>query len=108
MSQLTGNAVFDGGAVALVGLILGGTAVWLAIETKGLLIREAADREVVHGIRKISVAYCDELETGDVEKAAAHLDIRIRGPKANGTYFGEAVPLHSIRGTPRILSCCSS
>lgn len=53
LAQVTGNAVFDGIASIFIGLILGGTAVWLAIETKGLLIGEGANREVVNSIRKI-------------------------------------------------------
>lgn len=53
LSQLTGNPVFDGLASIVIGLILGGTAVWLAIETKGLLIGESANRQVVEGIQKL-------------------------------------------------------
>ncbi len=53
LTQVTGIAVFDGIASIFIGLILGGTAIWLAIETKGLLIGEGANREVVNSIRKI-------------------------------------------------------
>ncbi len=53
LAQFTGNAVFDGLASVLIGIILGGTAVWLAYETKGLLIGESARPEVVQGIRRI-------------------------------------------------------
>jgi divalent metal cation (Fe/Co/Zn/Cd) transporter len=38
----------------IIGLILGGTAVWLAYETKGLLIGESANRRVVDGIRNMA------------------------------------------------------
>jgi len=38
-------------------LILGGTAAWLAYETKGLLIGESANREVVVGIKKIAKSF---------------------------------------------------
>jgi divalent metal cation (Fe/Co/Zn/Cd) transporter len=37
----------------VIGLILLGTAAWLAYETKGLLIGESANRPVVDGIRVI-------------------------------------------------------
>lgn len=51
LSQVTGNPVFDGVASILIGLILAGTAVWLAVETKGLLIGESANQAVVQQIR---------------------------------------------------------
>ena len=105
LSQTTGNPVFDSLASIVIGLILCGTAVWLAIETKGLLIGEAANRDVVAGIREIaagspsvekvnevltmhmgpdfilaniSVDFRDDLETGEVERAVAQLDRTIK------------------------------
>ncbi len=54
LGQLTGNPYFDGIASIIIGLILGGTAVWLAYETKGLLIGESARNVVVEGIRKLA------------------------------------------------------
>jgi cation diffusion facilitator family transporter len=57
LGQLTGNPYFDGGASVVIGLILGATAIWLAIETKSLLIGEAANPEVVDGIRKIAQSF---------------------------------------------------
>jgi cation diffusion facilitator family transporter len=101
LSELTGIAWFDGLASVMIGLILGGTAIWLAYETKGLLIGEAAEPDVVMGIRNlaassksvtkvnevltmhmgpeyvlvnISVDFRDDLETGEVERAIAELD----------------------------------
>jgi len=53
-AQLTGDQRYDGGASILIGLVLGVTAVWLAYETKGLLIGEAANREVVVDIANIA------------------------------------------------------
>lgn len=53
LDQLTGAVLFDGVASVLIGLILGGTAVWLAYETKGLLIGESANARVVDGIREL-------------------------------------------------------
>ncbi|MDX1776504.1 MAG: cation diffusion facilitator family transporter [Desulfobulbales bacterium] len=55
--DLTGILIFDGIASICIGLILGGTAVWLAYETKGLLIGESANKLVVNGIREIILKY---------------------------------------------------
>jgi cation diffusion facilitator family transporter len=57
LGHLTGIAYFDGGASVIIGLILGGTAIWLAYETKGLLIGEAANRVVVDDIKRIALSY---------------------------------------------------
>jgi cation diffusion facilitator family transporter len=57
LGQVTANPYFDGGASVVIGLILGGTAIWLAYETKGLLIGEAASQRVVDGIREIAGSY---------------------------------------------------
>ena len=51
LTQTTGILVFDGIASVIIGLILVGTAVWLAHETKGLLIGESANQSVIRGIR---------------------------------------------------------
>jgi len=61
LAQVTGNPVFDGVASILIGVILGGTAIWLAIETKGLLIGEGANKEVISNIRSIAESF-DEVE----------------------------------------------
>jgi len=53
LSRLTGNPLYDGAASIVIGLILAGTALLLAKETKGLLIGESANQEVVEGIRKL-------------------------------------------------------
>jgi cation diffusion facilitator family transporter len=52
--QWTGQSMYDGVASILIGLVLSTTAVWLAYETKGLLIGESANREVVEDIRRIA------------------------------------------------------
>lgn len=57
LTQVTGNLVFDGLASIMIGLILGGTAAWLAYETKGLLIGESANPKVVADIRRIVESY---------------------------------------------------
>jgi cation diffusion facilitator family transporter len=51
LSQLSGNPFFDGAASVIIGIILGVTAWVLAIESKALLIGEAADPDLVQGIR---------------------------------------------------------
>ena len=53
LTQYTGFLYFDGIASIIIGLILIGTAIWLAYETKGLLIGESANQYVVKGIREI-------------------------------------------------------
>ncbi len=53
LSDLTGVMEFDGAASIVIGIILGGTAAWLAYETKSLLIGESATKSVIDGIRKI-------------------------------------------------------
>jgi len=61
LTQVTGIAIFDGMASIFIGLILGGTAIWLAIETKGLLIGEGANKEVIASIRKLTESF-EEVE----------------------------------------------
>ena len=53
LSQITGILYFDSTASILIGLILVGTAIWLAYETKGLLIGESANLVVIKTIREI-------------------------------------------------------
>jgi cation diffusion facilitator family transporter len=53
LGAATGNPLYDGAASIVIGLILAVTAFWLALETKGLLIGESANREVVDGIREL-------------------------------------------------------
>jgi len=57
LGQLTGDPRFDGGASMIIGLILAATAIWLARETKGLLIGESANREVVTEIKRLVGSY---------------------------------------------------
>lgn len=105
LSQITGDYRFDGIASVFIGLILGGTAAWLAHETKGLLIGESANKVVVDGVRamvnkmpevekvneiltmhmgpefilvNISVEFGDHFKTVSLEKAIAHVDAAIK------------------------------
>ncbi|MGD8748320.1 MAG: cation diffusion facilitator family transporter [Balneolaceae bacterium] len=57
IGQWTGLYLFDGIASILIGMILGVTAAWLAYETKGLLIGESADPQIVRGIKDIASSH---------------------------------------------------
>ncbi|MBT3530720.1 MAG: cation transporter [Gammaproteobacteria bacterium] len=124
LTQVTGNLVFDGLASIIIGCILAGTAIWLAKETKGLLIGEAANNYVVDGIHKlaanienidhvnevltmhmgpdfilvnISVEFRDEATANDIEDAVTALDERIKAEYENvKRVFVEAEARHSI------------
>ena len=61
LSESTGILIFDGLASVIIGIILAVTAIWLAIETKGLLIGESADPIIVKGIKALADDY-DEVE----------------------------------------------
>ena len=105
LSQITANPIYDGLASIIIGLILAATAAWLAYETKGLLIGESANQEVIQGIRVIaeshryiqhvneiltlhmgpdfillnlSVDFDNTASAGDVEKSIARLDRDIK------------------------------
>jgi len=105
LGQVTGIVYLDGIATVIIGLILGGTAVWLAYETKGLLIGERANLEVVQSIREmakqlsgvthvnevltmhvgpefilvnLSVDFRDGVPSEIVEECVAQLDVRIK------------------------------
>lgn len=66
LGDITGNPYFDGAASVAIGLLLGATAVWLAYETKGLLIGESADPVVVDGIRNITAGFKEVLHVNEV------------------------------------------
>ena len=105
LSHITGNSVYDGAASVIIGLILAGTAAWLAYEIKGLLIGESALPEIVKGVREIaksfpkithvneiltlhmgpnfillnlSVDFTDSLMAGDLEDTVSRLDSQIK------------------------------
>jgi cation diffusion facilitator family transporter len=95
----------DGVASIVIGVILAGAAILLARETKGLLIGEAASREVVRGIRDIvgenpeivhinelrtmhlapheillalSVDFADGVSSQNIERTVSHVEDRIK------------------------------
>ncbi len=57
LCQVTANPVFDGLASMVIGVILAITAIWLAYETKSLLIGESADPDIVARIREAATAH---------------------------------------------------
>jgi cation diffusion facilitator family transporter len=57
LSHITGSYFYDGAASIVIGLILAGTALLLASETKGLLMGESANIEVEQGIRVIAAGF---------------------------------------------------
>jgi cation diffusion facilitator family transporter len=105
LAQATGNPFFDGAASIAIGLILGVTALVLAIESKALLIGEAADPALVGSIRaaaeaepgivgvghiltvhsspdQITVAmnadFEDSITAGEVERIIARIETRVK------------------------------
>lgn len=105
LSQWTGMPVFDGIASIVIGLILGGTATWLAYETKGLLIGESARTDVIDDVERmvdsyksitkvnevltlhmgpdyilltISVNFKDELRVGEIEASIDQISTQIK------------------------------
>jgi cation diffusion facilitator family transporter len=66
LSQLTHNAVFDGAASIVIGIILGFTAALLAHESKGLLIGEAADPVLVEDLRGLASEQAGVVGVGHV------------------------------------------
>jgi len=105
IAEHTDYIIADGIASILISAILGGTAIWLAYETKGLLIGESANPRVVEGIRtlisditgvvhineiltmhmgpdfilvNISLDFADRLGVGEIETKVARLDKAIK------------------------------
>ena len=66
ISQQTGDPRFDGAASIVIGLILAFTAFVLAYESKALLIGEAADPELVEGLRQIVARRSEVTAVGDI------------------------------------------
>jgi cation diffusion facilitator family transporter len=57
LTQITGQLFWDGLASILIGCILAATALWLAIETKSLLIGEGAPKATVENIKALANAH---------------------------------------------------
>jgi len=86
----TGDPRFDAAASMVIGIILAGTAFWLAFETKGLLIGESANREVVAEIQRLASRY------PEVERVNEVLTMHV-GPD----YILAAVSLNIACDVPR-------
>lgn len=101
----TGNPLYDGIASVVIGIILALTAVWLAVETKGLLIGESASVEVRAAINdvlnesgavdqvnevltmhmgpefilvNVSVDFHDRLSSSEIEKTVSRLAEKLK------------------------------
>jgi len=66
LAQLTGDPFYDGAASIVIGAILAVTAFVLAYESKGLLIGEAADPELVKGLRDLACSKAGVVGVGHV------------------------------------------
>jgi cation diffusion facilitator family transporter len=64
LGQVTGNPHFDGAASVVIGVILCSIAFLLARETKGLLMGESADPQVVRSIYRLAAARSEVERTG--------------------------------------------
>ncbi len=106
LTHITHNPLWDGLSSIGIGVVLAITAIWLARETKSLLIGEAANPEMVKNIRKmlnnhpeissvnevltlhmgpeyilvtISADFEDQLPVGQIEKLIQRIDRDIKG-----------------------------
>ena len=66
LAQLTHDPFYDGAASVLIGIILALTAALLAYESKGLLIGEAANPELVQNLRDLASGMPGVVGVGDV------------------------------------------
>ncbi|HLO20185.1 MAG TPA: cation transporter, partial [Sphingomicrobium sp.] len=66
LAQLTHNPFYDGAASVLIGTILALTAALLAYESKGLLIGEAANPELVQSLHDLACDMPGVVGVGDV------------------------------------------
>jgi cation diffusion facilitator family transporter len=105
LAQLTGDPFYDGAASIVIGVILGLTAFLLAYESKGLLIGEAADPDLVRDLRKftsekpgvvgvghvltvhsspdqvtamLNVDFDDRITAGEVERIVCQVEVEAR------------------------------
>ena len=66
LSHLLNVPELDGAASVVIGLILVSAAVWLAAESRSLLVGEVADPEIVAALRDAALADPDVMELGEV------------------------------------------
>ena len=125
LTEVTGILYLDGLASIIIGMILIGTAIWLAYETKGLLIGESANKPVVQGMRfilqantniemvnevltmhmgpnfilaNISVDFKDDLTSEEVEDCISEIDrtIKIKYPLVQRIFIEAERSKHKI------------
>ena len=105
LAQVTCNPFYDGAASVVIGVILGVTALLLAYESKGLLIGEAADPDLVRALHAlacskrgvvgvgqvltvhsspdqitamVNVDFDDKISAGDVERIVLDVETEVR------------------------------
>lgn len=83
LSQVTGILYFDGIASMIIGVILITAALWLAHETKSLLIGEGADQQMVQGIRNLvdaqtQIRHIEEITTLHMGPEYVLVNLRVR------------------------------
>ncbi len=105
IAVITGDPSYDGMASIVIGVLLGVTALLLAFETKGLLIGESANPEIIDGINNIldgmdvvnhvnevltmhmgpeyilatvSIDFADHLSSDQIEAVVSNLDRQIK------------------------------
>jgi len=121
--RLWNNSYADGVASVLIGLLLGVISIFLALESKGLLIGEGVDNETLNRIRQVveadpdvdhvhrvltmhfgpqevlltlEVKFRDELSAVGVREAVArlHKTVRQEHPEINRVFFGSESLAH--------------
>ena len=129
LAQWTGQLFWDGLASIVIGLILAATAIWLAYETKSLLIGEGADCSMVRSMRAlvdaqigiervnelltlymgadyllvtISVEFEDKLATGQIEKTIQHIDqlLKENYPEVKRVFIEAETQANKVVSTP--------
>lgn len=66
LSQVTDDPFFDGAASVVIGIILGLTALLLAVESKALLIGESADPVLIEGLRALTLTHREVTGVGEI------------------------------------------
>jgi len=99
--QITGIPYFDGLASVIIGLILASVAGWLAFETHGLLIGEAASKTVRDEIRRIvtsqpGIKHLNELLTMHVGPEAILVTLSVD--------FKDGLPSEDVEATVAALN----
>ncbi|NEX19508.1 cation diffusion facilitator family transporter [Thiorhodococcus mannitoliphagus] len=95
LTEITGNAVWDGIASMMIGVTLSSVALLLAYESRSLLIGEAADPQVTESIRQIAREDADVVEAGrpltmhfGPDDVLLNLDVRFRSGLSSETIMG--------------------